>query len=257
MVDPDRQFRKYLQFDGESAWVSLNSTFPFYCLSPSLSSPLPSIQADTSIQQRLDPTGLDRSQNYYYHLSDDRLWIQRPIPSSTEARSLGCPEAPDPITKPKSLLGLRAGPRDKSKKGTITGTVRFKLKRDPKSGEFRQVREDEEENGGFKKKVKKNGDGEFTDGNPKMDGEDEEDEDLDAELEDTERQKAEQVREEQERLKAGEEKDKLEESQREMSGWEKEIWEERWRAENTPGFKEWEAVRRDDLLLIYLFSARN
>ncbi|GAA5915308.1 uncharacterized protein JCM6883_002393 [Sporobolomyces salmoneus] len=212
MVDPDKQFRKYLQFDGESAW------------------------------QRLEPIGLDSSQNYYYHLSDDRLWIQRPVPSLEQAREMGCPEMEEPIKKPKNLLGLRAGPRDKSKKGTVTGTVRFKLMRDPKTGEFKQVKEEENIVG---RKTKEE-DGEFTlDGQgqggevSKPEGqklvEEEDGEDLFAELEDSSRQKKLEERNQQNELKK-------EEEARELTEWEREIWAERWRAENTPGFNEWEAV---------------
>ncbi|GAA5942245.1 PHD finger domain-containing protein [Sporobolomyces koalae] len=244
MVDPDKQFRKYLQFDGESAW-------------------------------RLDPIGLDRHQNYYYHLSDDRLWIQRPIPSVDEARALGCPEPPEPITKPKSLLGLRAGPRDKSKKGTITGTVRFKLKRDPKTGEFRQLREDEQDGGvsvgtgiggsstrvrdddekvfAARRKKHEDADEDFTDGHSnerganrrQQDDEDDEDdvdeEDLFAELEESERIKKLEERAAIEKRK----RDQKEDEQRELTEWEKQVWAERWRAEHTPGFIEWQAVCTD------------
>ncbi|GAA5961878.1 hypothetical protein JCM3765_006418 [Sporobolomyces pararoseus] len=215
MVDPDKQFRKYLQFDGESAW-------------------------------RLEPIGLDSQENYYYHLSDDRLWIQRPIPTLEQARELGCPEQPEPILKPKNLLGLRAGPRDKSKKGTVTGTVRFKLRRDPKTGEFKQIKDEDESTTSIVNKKKKDEDEDFMGG-----GEDEEiskpldqklveedEEDLFAELEENEREKKLEERRQLEKQK----RDRDQDQQRELTEWEKQVWSERWRAENTPGFNEWEAV---------------
>jgi hypothetical protein len=165
---------------------------------------------------------------------------------------MGCPEQPEPIKKPKNLLGLRAGPRDKSKKGTVTGTVRFKLTRDPKTGEFKQIRDDEDGNNSTSRKfsvstTKKEEDGEFT-----IDGVDEErrqqpedqkvveedEEDLFAELEEHERNKKLEER----RLIEKQQRDKKEEEERELETWEKQVWSERWRAENTPGFKEWEAV---------------
>ncbi|GAA6025964.1 hypothetical protein JCM11491_002961 [Sporobolomyces phaffii] len=222
MVDPDKQFRKYLQFDGESAW-------------------------------RLDPIGLDHAQNYYYHLSDDRLWVQRPVPTADEARALGCPDAPDPVTRPKSLLGLRAGPRDKSKKGTVTGTVRFKLRRDPKTGEFKQVRDDDDAAGpgagagagaGARKKssAHKDEDDDYEGGGRAAAAgagdDDDDEEDLFAELEDHERAKKLEEREALEK----QQRDRKEEDERELTAWERDVWAERWRAEHTPGFTEWECV---------------
>ncbi|GAA5824562.1 hypothetical protein JCM10212_001842, partial [Sporobolomyces blumeae] len=301
MVDPDRQFRKYLSFDGESAW-------------------------------RLDPCGLDSDNNYYYHLSDDRLWVQREVPSVDEATRRGCPPCPDPVVKPRTLLGLRAGPRDKSKKGTVTGTVRFKLKRDAKTGQFRQVKDDDEDeedesgdkpattmspvtdgpkplsapsssargrkasssvaataaaagrNGGKanqngaqkkrkKRKTRDDDDDDFMDGSDRRQfskelsaeadeaelqdevgsdddahddlhaGDDgDEEEDPFAEFEDEEDRRKREEDEERKRIELRLEREKEEEQNREMHEWEKEFWQERWRAENTPGFHEWEAV---------------
>ncbi|GAA5985421.1 hypothetical protein JCM5350_007760 [Sporobolomyces pararoseus] len=211
MVDPDKQFRKYLQFDGESAW------------------------------QRLEPIGLDSSENYYYHLSDDRLWVQRPIPSPEQARLMGCPEPPSPIVKPKNLLGLRAGPRDKSKKGTVTGTVRFKLRRDPKTGEFKQIKDEEDLTTPSIKKKKDEDedfmgedDGEVSKPLDQRTIEQDDGEDLFAELEEHEREKKLEER--------TSKQTRDQEQQRELTEWEKQVWSERWRAENTPGFNEWEAV---------------
>jgi hypothetical protein len=146
---------------------------------------------------------------------------------------------------------LRAGPRDKSKKGTVTGTVRFKLRRDPKTGEFKQVREDEGDSigvGAFGgKRKQKDEDEDFNDGEgggsstsrpiDQKTVEDDE-EDLFAELEENERIKKMEEREAIEKQK----RDRKEDEERELMDWEKEMWAERWRAENTPGFSEWEAV---------------
>ncbi|GAA5853386.1 hypothetical protein JCM8547_002436 [Rhodosporidiobolus lusitaniae] len=180
MVDPERQFRRYLQWDGESAW-------------------------------RLDPIGLDAAGNKYYHLADDRLWVQRTPPASNPSQpadagvaehqaAVGAlengPHGQQGIKKPKTLLGLKAGPRDKSKKGTVTGTVRVKLKKDKATGRYLQVAEEG---------------------------------DLAAAA----------------ATEGGEEEDvkpEREEEEVEMPVWEREYWEERARAENTPGFVEWEAV---------------
>lgn len=210
MVDPERQFRKYLQWDGESAWVSplfLSSLPPFsstFCfrVRSTAHAYKPAVRPPTTPQkiQRLDPLGLDKDGNKYYHLADDRLWIQRRAPSASSPSGADSPALDEgqygqqAIKKPKTLLGLRAGPRDKSKKGTVTGTIRVKLKKDKVTGKYLQVTEDEPENEG---------------------GEDEE----------------EKVHPERE----------VEEV--EMPVWEREYWEERQRAENTPGFVEWEAVR--------------
>jgi hypothetical protein len=150
--------------------------------------------------QRLDPLGLDKDGNKYYHLADDRLWIQRRAPSASSSSGADSPALDEgqygqqAIKKPKTLLGLRAGPRDKSKKGTVTGTIRVKLKKDKVTGKYLQVTEDEPEN----------------------EGEEDEEEKVHPERE------VEEV---------------------EMPVWEREYWEERQRAENTPGFVEWEAVR--------------
>ncbi|GAA5973996.1 hypothetical protein JCM11641_008203 [Rhodosporidiobolus odoratus] len=159
MVDPERQFRRYLQWDGESAWKT----------------------------QRLDPMGLDSEGNKYYQLADDRLWVQRPAPPPNPAQPSNQQVG---IQKPKTLLGLKAGPRDKSKKGTVTGTVRVKLKKDKATGQYLQV--DEEEH-------------------VSSEGEEET-------------------------------KPEVQEEEVEMPLWEQEYWEERLRAETTPGFVEWQCV---------------
>ncbi|GAA5966943.1 hypothetical protein JCM8115_006216 [Rhodotorula mucilaginosa] len=164
MVDPERQFRKYLQWDGEAAW-------------------------------RLDPIGKDAAGNTYYHTADDRLWMQRPVPEASSSPA----DSTTPVRRPKTLLGLQAGPRDKSKKGTVTGVVRFKLRKDPKTGAFEQVADAASDAGGSVK-----GDGD--------EGE-------------------EAVKNEPEQ-----------EEERELEEWEREYWQERVRAETTPGFVEWEAV---------------
>ncbi|GAA5862828.1 hypothetical protein JCM1840_002290 [Sporobolomyces johnsonii] len=241
MVDPDRQFRKYLMFDGESAW-------------------------------RLDPIGSDSEGNKYYHLSDDRMWIQRPPPSAAAAAAAGCPPIPQPIKKPHTLLGLRAGPRDKSKKGTVTGTMRFKLKKDLTTGTFQQVDEDDEAEAEADgedavmappPKTKKDdlldseadGPGGATSSNRRAssaltDLDDDEKPSTsallaseDAKMEDdgagdlepsTSAAKPDGRRKRKGQAEPEEEK--------ELAQWEKEYWEERWRAENTPGFYEWEAV---------------
>ncbi|GAA5839636.1 hypothetical protein JCM11251_003564 [Rhodosporidiobolus azoricus] len=176
MVDPERQFRKYLQWDGEAAW-------------------------------RLDPLGSDSEGNKYYHLADDRLWIQRtpPQPNPYQPEGEDTPAGQVAGKKPKTLLGLRAGPRDKSKKGTVTGTVRVKLKRDKASGRYLQVDEDDESPAV---------------GNVDLSAEGDEEEGAAGE---------------------GAKRQTIEEDV-EMPIWEKEYWEERARAENTPGFVEWEAL---------------
>lgn len=151
--------------------------------------------------QRLDPLGLDKDGNKYYHLADDRLWIQRRAPGTGSEASPPLADGQygqQAIKKPKTLLGLRAGPRDKSKKGTVTGTIRVKLKKDKATGKFTQVADDEQD--------VQVGEG---------------DEDDEEKIVVPERE--------------------IEEV--EMPVWEKEYWEERARAENTPGFVEWEAVR--------------
>ncbi|GAA5940969.1 hypothetical protein JCM10213_008020 [Rhodosporidiobolus nylandii] len=172
MVDPERQFRKYLQWDGESAW-------------------------------RLDPMGTDGEGNKYYQLADDRLWVQRPAPPPNPAQPAGATGHPQvAVKKPKTLLGLKAGPRDKSKKGTVTGTVRVKLKKDKATGRYLQVDEDEQAAAAAPE-------------SEAVKGEDGEEEDHPVQL--------------------------VEEDV-EMPLWEQEYWEERIRAENTPGFVEWECV---------------
>lgn len=150
--------------------------------------------------QRLDPIGKDAAGNTYYHTADDRLWMQRPVPEASSSPA----DSTVPIRRPKTLLGLQAGPRDKSKKGTVTGVVRFKLRKDPKTGAFEQVA-----TGG--------GDDAASDAGGSVKGEgDEGDEAV--------RGKPEQ------------------EEERELEEWEREYWRERIRAETTPGFVEWEAV---------------
>ncbi|GAA6012011.1 hypothetical protein JCM8202_004229 [Rhodotorula sphaerocarpa] len=169
MVDPERQFRKYLHWDGEAAW-------------------------------RLDPIGKDADGNQYYHTADDRLWMQRPVPPSNAAQPSG-----QPLRRPRTLLGLQAGPRDKSKKGTVTGVMRFKLRKNPKTGDFEQDPGDDEEVEG-------------DEGAKGEEGEADEAEGVKTGMKSTEEQDA------------------------EIQEWEREYWEERVRADNTPGFVEWEAV---------------
>ncbi|GAA6010386.1 hypothetical protein JCM10207_005203 [Rhodosporidiobolus poonsookiae] len=181
MVDPERQFRKYLQWDGESAW-------------------------------RLDPIGQDSDGNKYFHLADDRLWVQRPAPPPNPAQPAGAAVAP--VRRPRTLLGLRAGPRDKSKKGTVTTTVRHKLKKDPETGEF--VRDDEGE-------AKPETDAEGNEVKAEVEDDDDEDEPTAAEA-------------------AAQLRVLVEQDDSPMPDWEREYWEERARAENTPGFVEWEAL---------------
>ncbi|GAA6046433.1 hypothetical protein NBRC10513_001388 [Rhodotorula toruloides] len=193
MVDPAQQFRKYLQWDGEAAW-------------------------------RLDPIGTDSEGNKYFHTADDRLWIQRDPPAADPSNP-----SDQPVRKPRTLLGLRAGPRDKSKKGTVTGVVRFKLKKNAETGAFEQVAEDEE--AGPSSGVK----GEEGDEDVKMGtsgpasdavkGEDDEGSNLGSPALSSSKKLADEPVVEQE-----------------MPSWEKQYWEERQRAENTPGFVEWEAV---------------
>lgn len=151
--------------------------------------------------QRLDPIGKDADGNQYYHTADDRLWMQRPVPPSNAAQPSG-----QPLRRPRTLLGLQAGPRDKSKKGTVTGVMRFKLRKNPKTGDFEQDPGDDEEVEG----------------------------DEGAKGEEGEADEAEGVKT---GMKSAEEQDA------EMQEWEREYWEERVRADNTPGFVEWEAVR--------------
>lgn len=94
------------------------------------------LTSQRNADQRLDPIGKDGEGNTYYHTADDRLWVQRPVPEANAAQP-----ASQPIRRPKTLLGLRAGPRDKSKKGTITGVMRFKLRKNAKTGDYEQVDE--------------------------------------------------------------------------------------------------------------------
>lgn len=129
------------------------------------------------------------------------------------------------------MLGLRAGPRDKSKKGTVTGVVRFKLKKNAETGAFEQVAEDEEgaaagpsSAAGVK--------GEEGDEDAKMaasdpvKGEDDEASNLGSPALASSKKLA----------------DEPAPVEQEMPSWEKQYWEERRRADNTPGFVEWEAV---------------
>ncbi|GAA6040772.1 hypothetical protein JCM8097_003290 [Rhodosporidiobolus ruineniae] len=180
MVDPERQFRKYLQWDGEAAW-------------------------------RLDPIGRDASGNKYYHLADDRLWVQRPAPPPNPAQPSSADTDAGEVQKPRTLLGLKAGPRDKSKKGTVTGTVRVKLKKDKLTGQFTQVVEDEEQ-----------------EHDPLASSPEKQTVDLPVQLP--------------EDVVAAGAKREGEEEAVEMPEWEKAYWEERARVENTPGFVEWEAL---------------
>lgn len=151
--------------------------------------------------QRLDPIGKDAAGNTYYHTADDRLWMQRPVPAASSPA-----DPTTPVHLPKTLLGLRAGPRDKSKKGTVTGVVRFKLRKDPKTGAFEQVA---------------GGDDAASDAGGSVKGEGDDGEEAAG-------------------VQAGE--NAPEQEQRELEEWEREYWRERIRAETTPGFVEWEAV---------------
>ncbi|BGP45075.1 hypothetical protein JCM10450v2_000892 [Rhodotorula kratochvilovae] len=192
MVDPERQFRKYLQWDGEAAW-------------------------------RLDPYCVDAEGNKYFHTADDRLWVQRPPPPPSAEQ----PAGQVAVRRPRSLLGLRAGPRDKSKKGTVTGVMRFKLRKDLATGEFVQVDENEEAASA----------GPVASGSGAK-GEDGEDGAAAHPTSDA-------ARGEMEDDEAGTPTTKaapLPEVDVEMPGWEQAYWEERLRAETTPGFVEWEAL---------------
>ncbi|GJN91885.1 hypothetical protein Rhopal_004910-T1 [Rhodotorula paludigena] len=177
MVDPERQFRKYLHWDGEAAW-------------------------------RLDPHCVDAEGNRYFHTADDRLWVQRPPPPPSAEQ----PEGQAQIKRPRTLLGLKAGPRDKSKKGTVTGVMRVKLRKDPTTGTFEQVDEDDE-------------------GAPVASG-------SGVKVEDAPASDA---------VVKGEEGDEeptaaAVEEEVELPEWEQKYWEERLRCETTPGFVEWEAL---------------
>lgn len=181
-------------------------------------------------KQRLDPIGTDSEGNKYFHTADDRLWIQRDPPAADPSNP-----SDQPVRKPRTLLGLRAGPRDKSKKGTVTGVVRFKLKKNAETGAFEQVAEDEE--AGPSTGVKgEDGDEDVKMGlsGPASDavkGEEDEGSNLGSPALSSSKKLADEPAVEQE-----------------MPSWEKQYWEERQRADNTPGFVEWEAVRCGSVL---------
>lgn len=147
--------------------------------------------------------------------------MQRPVPEASSSPA----DSTIPVRRPKTLLGLQAGPRDKSKKGTVTGVVRFKLRKDPKTGAFEQVA-----TGG--------GDDAASDAGGSLKGEGDEGEE------------------------AVRGKPTEQEEERELEEWEREYWRERIRAETTPGFVEWEAVSPrgvvvcQDQLLTRLFLPR-
>jgi len=192
MVDPERQFRKYLQWDGEAAW-------------------------------RLDPYCTDQDGNKYFHTADSRLWTQRPPPAASAAQ----PSGQVVVRRPRSLLGLRAGPRDKSKKGTVTGVMRFKLRKDPTTGTFVQVDENDEAGPVASGSGVKLDDGEDaaappTSDAPKGAAEADDDEAVTPVVKAAQLPDVDDV---------------------EMPAWEQLYWEERLRCETTPGFVEWEAVR--------------
>ncbi|GAA5851593.1 hypothetical protein JCM9279_006911 [Rhodotorula babjevae] len=191
MVDPERQFRKYLQWDGEAAW-------------------------------RLDPYCADQDGNKYFHTADSRLWTQRPPPAASAAQ----PSGQVAVRRPRSLLGLRAGPRDKSKKGTVTGVMRFKLRKDPTTGTFVQVDENDEGGPVASGSGVKLDDGEDaaappTSDAPKGAAEGDDDEAVTPVVKAAQLPDVDDV---------------------EMPAWEQLYWEERLRCETTPGFVEWEAL---------------
>lgn len=159
--------------------------------------------------QRLDPHCVDAEGNRYFHTADDRLWVQRPPPPPSAEQ----PEGQTQIKRPRTLLGLKAGPRDKSKKGTVTGVMRVKLRKDPTTGTFEQVDEDD-------------------DGAPVASG-------SGVKVEDAPASDAVVKGEE------GEEEPTAAavEEEVELPEWEQKYWQERLRCETTPGFVEWEAVR--------------
>lgn len=203
MVDPERQFRKYLQWDGEAAW-------------------------------RLDPCCVDADGNKYYHTADDRLWIQRPPPGPSGTQPAGQVN----VRRPRSLLGLRAGPRDKSKKGTVTGVMRFKLRKDPTTGTFVQV--DENDEAAAAQPVASgsgSGSGVGAGAAAGAGG----DESVAAAAHPTsDAVKGEEEEEGTPAHKSAALPDVDEEV--EMPAWEQLYWEERLRCETTPGFVEWEAL---------------